>query len=128
MLVLVAVGVKVAHGAIYMPELNYRTGKGPWGRAVGQYVPPMYPIYTFHNVSPALAFATEHPVRRLRAEIYLKVVPSDGPKFVLLTLSEFEHWPEEAPKLVKVRDFQDEYGGTRVLARTEGRLVRIDKD
>ncbi|MBV8677885.1 MAG: hypothetical protein JO355_12055, partial [Planctomycetaceae bacterium] len=43
-----------------------------------------------------------------------------GPRFVLLLASEFEHWPKDAPALIPVARFQDERGGTRVLARTEG--------
>ena len=127
-LVMVAIGIKVAHYSYYTTENNYRFGKGPWGRAVGQYVPPRWPIYTVHEISPALAFATEHPVRRLRSEVHLKAEPGNNPKFILLTLSEFDHWPEIAPRLMKVRAFQDEYGGTRVLARTEGRLLRRDEE
>ncbi|MDB5350008.1 MAG: hypothetical protein JWN86_1255 [Planctomycetota bacterium] len=127
-LILVAIGLKVAHSDVYVTETNYRFGKGPWGRAVGQYVPPRSPIYITHDISPALALATEHPVRRLRTEVHLKAEPGEGPKFVLLTLPEFEHWPDLAPKILKVRVFQDEYGGTRVLARTEGRLIRRDQE
>jgi hypothetical protein len=127
-LFLVAVILKVAHAGYYLPELNYRFGKGPWGRAVGQYVPPGRPIYTFHDVSPALALAIEHPVLRLRGEIFLPAQPGTGPKFVLLQEAEFEHWPEIAPKIQKVRAFQDEHGGTRILARTPGRLTQRDVD
>ena len=127
-LVLVAVVVKITHFGYYMPESNYRFSKGPWGRAVGQYVPPNKSIYTFHEISPALALATEHPVHRLREEIYLKVQPGSGPKFVLLREAEFERWPDRAPKVHKVRAFQDEYGGVRILARTEGPLVPRDVD
>jgi hypothetical protein len=127
-LVLVALIVKVAYSGYYMPEMNYRFSKGPWGRAVGQHVPPGKTIYTFHDVSPALALATEHPVHRLREEIFLKVQPGSGPKFVLLQEAEFSHWPEIAPKIQKVRAFQDEYGGIRILARTEGPLTRRDVD
>lgn len=127
-LIAAALVAKVAYAAYYVPETNYRFGKGPWGRAVGQYVPPRWPIYTLHSISPALAFATEHPVRQLRAEIFLKVQPGDGPKFVLMTDSEFAHWAKDAPKVRKVRDFQDEYGGIRVLARTEGALIPREGD
>ena len=127
-LFLVAVIVKVGHFGYYMPEMNYRFSKGPWGRAVGQYVPPGRPIYTFHEISPALALATEHPVHRLREEFFLQVQPGSGPKFVLLTDAEFEHWPDRAPKVRKVRAFQDEYGGIRVLARTDEPLIRRDVD
>lgn len=127
-LILVALIVKVGHFGYYMPEMNYRFSKGPWGRAVGQYVPPGRPIYTLHEISPALALATEHPVHRLREEIFLMDRPGSGPKYILLTDAEFEHWPDRAPKIRKVRTFQDEYGGVRVLARSEGPLTRRDVD
>jgi hypothetical protein len=127
-LLLVMVFVKLIHVGFHQPETSYRFGKGAWGRAIGQHVPPKWPIYVFHSVDPALAFATERPIRQLRAEIFLKAQPGDGPKFVLLAESEFEHWPEDAPKIQKVRAFQDEHGGTRVLARTEGKMVRLDHD
>ncbi len=120
----VAVGIKLAHSGIYQPERNYRFSKGPWGRAVGQYVPEGWPIYTFHGISPALALATEHPVRQLRNEFYLKGLPGDYARFVLLTGSEFDAWPVDVPKILKVRTFEDEYGGVRVLARTEGKIHR----
>ena len=127
-LILVAILVKALHYGYYMPETNYRFSKGPWGRAVGQYVPPRAPIYVFHSISPALAFATEHPVRQLPAEEFLLVQPGNGPKFILVTDSEFAHWPGDAPAIQKVRAFEDEYGGIRVLARTAGKLVRQDVD
>ena len=121
---LVAVGLKLAHWGYFVPELNYRLGQGPWGRAIGQYVPPRWPIYTFHAWRADLAFATEHPFRQLPDERFLKYAPGIGPKFVLLLPSEFENWPPNEPKLLKLRVFEDESGGTRVLARTEGPLVR----
>ncbi len=122
-MIFLAVGLKVAHGGLYAPEMNYRMGQGPWGRAIGQHIPPNWPIYVFHRWSPALALATEHPVRQLPAEVFLKDQPG-GVKFVLLQDGEFTHWPEVAPPLTKVREFQDERGRVRVLARTEGKLNR----
>ena len=44
----VAVCLKVAHWGYYVPEWNYRHGQGPWGRAIGQWVVPDWPIYTVH--------------------------------------------------------------------------------
>ena len=38
---------------------------------------------------------------------------------------EFDNWPANAAPLTKVTTFQDEYGGTRVLARTPGPLPWI---
>ena len=127
-LLLAAIAAKVLHAGFRVPEANYRFGKGPWGRAVAQHLPPGYPLYVFHSIAPSLAFATEHPVRQLRTADYLTVQPGDGPKFVLVTESEFEHWPTDAPKVRKVRAFQDEFGGVRILARTFGPLTRIDVD
>jgi hypothetical protein len=120
LLVVVAVCLKIAHRGYYVPEWNYRRGQGPWGRAIGQWVVPGWPIYTVHTWSPALAFATEHPFRQLRHPKSLAFQQGPAPRFVLLFDSEFEHWPDGAPPLVKVATFQDERGSTRVLARTAG--------
>ena len=125
--ILVAVGLKVGHAWHYVPEMDYRFGQGPWGRAIAQHVPPRWPIYVFHPWSPALALATEHPMRVLPAEIFLKEQPG-GVKFMLLQAEEFAHWPEIAPTIQKVREFQDERGAVRVLARTQGRLIRHIRD
>ena len=116
-LILVAVIAKVTYTGYFVPETNYRFSKGPWGRAVGQFVPPGSQIYTFLSISPALALATEHPMRQLRAEVMLEG-QGEGPKYVLVGESEFDHWPDAAPKIHKIRAFRDEYGGTRVLAKT----------
>jgi hypothetical protein len=116
----VAVSIKIAHAGYYAPEWNYRRSQGPWGRAIGQWVVPLWPIYTIHTWPHDLAFATEHPFRQLHHPKQLAF--QDGPetKFVLLLASEFEHWPDDAPPLVKVATLQDEHGGTRVIARTAG--------
>src|SRR5207249_7087033 len=45
-ILMVAVCLKVAHWGVYTPEWNYRFSQGPWGRAIGQWVPPKWPIYT----------------------------------------------------------------------------------
>lgn len=127
----VALGVKLAHAAVYAPEWNYRVGQGPWGRAIGQWVPPRWNIYVFHPWPSDLAFATEHPLRQLVSPTLLKYeVADDGrPVFVLLNASEFEHWPSAAPKLLKVREFEDSRGRAVVLARTEGELfIRREGD
>jgi len=116
-----AVFLKVAHWGYYVPEWNYRRSQGPWGRAVGQWVPPRWTIYTAHTWGADFAFATGHPVRQLVSAQHLAYEPA-GAKFVLLLASEFENWPSQAPPLTKVASFQDEYGGSRVLARTEGPL------
>ena len=44
-------------------------------------------------------------------------------KHVLLLDSEFDHWPADAPALLKVATFHDQFGGRRVLARTVGVLI-----
>ncbi len=119
-LCLVAVCLKIAHWGYYIPEWNYRQSQGPWGRAIGQWVVPDWPIYTTHAWPPALAFATEHPFRQLRHPKSLAFQDGPTPKFVLLFDSEFTHWPASAPALVKVATFQDDRGSTRVLARTAG--------
>jgi hypothetical protein len=116
--------LKLVHYGYYVPEWNYRLSQGPWGRAVGQWVPPRWTIYTEHPWRADLAFATEHPVRQLLSPQHLAYEPP-GAKFVLLQQSEFENWPPQAPALQKVATFEDEYGGTRVLARTEGPLFWI---
>jgi hypothetical protein len=120
--VAVAVGLKLFHWGVYVPEWNYRLSQGPWGRAIGQWVPPSWPIYTVHTWPADLAFATGHPVRQLPNEKSLLFEPQSRPLFVLLHPAEFDHWPAQAPPLMKVRDFQDQYGGSRVLARTRGEI------
>ena len=41
--------------------------QGPWGRAVGQWVPPNWPLYVVHAWSDDLLFHTERPVRQIAA-------------------------------------------------------------
>lgn len=116
-----AVCLRAGQAGYYAPEWNYRRGQGPWGRAIGQWVPPGWPVYIVHAWPADLAFATGHPFRQIPSEWHLKHQPG-AIRFVLLLKSEFDHWPANAPELVKVGAFQDEYGGTRVLARTPGDL------
>jgi hypothetical protein len=116
----VSVCLKLAHSGYYIPEWNYRHSQGPWGRAIGQWVVPQWPIYTIHTWPHDLAFATEHPIRQLPHPKNLAYQDGPAPRFVLLLDSEFEHWPEAAPPLVKVASFQDDRGSSRVLARTAG--------
>jgi len=128
-----ALTLKLAHAGYYEPEWNYQFSQGKWGRAIGQWVPPRWPIYTFHDWPADLAFATGHPVRQLNDERQLSNLPEPGPKFVLLLPSEFAHWRRGAPKLLKIREFQDQRGDARVLARTEGdyawyKLVKEARD
>ena len=86
--------------------------------------PPRWPIYTIHTWRADLAFATGHRVRQLVSPQHLAYEPGEA-RFVLLLDSEFENWPDEAPPLLKVASFQDEYGAARVLARTAGALPWI---
>ncbi len=116
----VALTLKLAHWGYYVPEWNYRRGQGPWGRAIGQWVVPNWPIYTFHTWPADLALATGHPVRQLRQPKSLIFQKDTTPSFVLLLGPEFDHWPADAPPLVEVARFQDEHGSPRVLARTAG--------
>jgi hypothetical protein len=121
--VLVAAGLKAAHWGYYVPEWNYRRSQGPWGRAVGQFVPPGWTIHLMHPWPADLAFATEHPVRlmELRDLRFLEASPPAVPTFFLLQPSEFEHWAPQL-HLVPVRVLQDEWGGLRIVARTAGEL------
>lgn len=121
-LALLALSLKVAHWGILVPELNYRLSQGPWGRAIGQWVPPNWPIYIVHSWRHDLLFHTDRPVRQLPAAEVLNFKPSDQPHFVLLLESEFAHWPKNAPTIQEVRRFEDEFGRVRVLARTKGEL------
>ena len=116
-----AVCLRLAHWGYYVPEWNYRCSQGPWGRAIGQWMPLRWPIYTIHTWPADFAFATGHPVYQLPSERHLEYQPGDV-KFVLLLASEFENWPATAPKLVKMAESQDEYGEIRILARTPGDL------
>ena len=118
-LVALAVFLKLSYWGYYAPEWNYRFSQGPWGRAIGQWVPPRWPIYVAHAWPADLAFATERHVYQLVSPQHLAYVQGQ-PKYVLLLDSEFQNWPENAPKLLNVTQFQDEFGGVRVLARTEG--------
>lgn len=117
------ISIKLAHASIYVPEWNYRRSQGPWGRAVGQWVPHTWPIYTLHGWQTDFAFATGHNFRQITAPRFLPGVDqtTDGrPSFILLHPAEFARWPEFAPPIHKVFEFHDNSGGgvARVLART----------
>jgi hypothetical protein len=119
---LVAIALKLSHSCYYAPEWNYRLSQGPWGRAIGQWVLPRWPVYTIHGWDPALAFAIERPVYQIPSPKHLAYQPGPDVKYVLLIQSEFENWPEDAPRLVEVARFRDRGDQVRVLARTEGEL------
>lgn len=119
---ILALSVKLAYSGYYAPEWNYRFSQGPWGRALGQWVMPRWPLYTFHDWSPDLAFAIGRPVRQLKSPQHLEFEEPNVSKFVLLLESEFLNWPGNAPALKKLSQFLDESGGVRVIARTNGYL------
>ena len=66
-LLVMAIGLKLAHWGYYAPEWNYRFSQGPWGRAIGQWVPRKWPVYTFDDWPLDLAFFIGRPVRQLRS-------------------------------------------------------------
>jgi hypothetical protein len=119
---IMALSIKLAYSGCYAPEWNYRLSQGPWGRALGQWVMPRWPVYTFHDWSPDLAFAIGRPVRQLKSPQHLSFEEPNISKFVLLLESEFLNWPSNAPALKKLSQFLDESGGVRVVARTAGYL------
>ena len=125
--VALSVALKLAHWGYYAPELNYRTGAGPWGRAIGQWVPEKQPIYVLHTWPADLAFATGRPFRQLETPMHIDYQPGTGSKFVLLQDSEFaeyQNWSKGWPKLIKVAEFEDEMGlGKRYLTRTDAPLI-----
>jgi hypothetical protein len=123
----VAVALKLAHWGYFVPEYNYRAGAGPWGRAIGQWIPEKHPVYVLHPWPAELAFAIGRPVRQLSGPKHLPFTPGEGSKFVLLADSEYaeyEHWSQGWPRLIKVAEFEDETGlGRRILTRTDAPLI-----
>ena len=122
-LLFLAISLKVMHWGYFVPELNYRYGQGPWGRAIGQWLLPRWTLYTFHDWPPELAFAIGRSVVQLRSPQHLAYPATENSRHVLLLESEFEHWPDDAPALIKIACFHDQFGGRRVLARTPGILT-----
>ena len=121
-LAILAVGLKLAHWGYYAPEWNYRRSQGPWGRAIGQWIPRKWPVYTFHDWAPDLCFFIGRPVRQLHSPRFLNYLPGSESRYVLLLTSEFDNWPPHAPPLAPVARFQDPSGQDRILARTSGFL------
>jgi hypothetical protein len=119
-LLAVAIGLKVAHYGYHVPEWNYRFSQGPWGRAIGRWVVPHWPIYTLNAWPADLAFATGHPFRPLAHPRVLGFRRTTWPSYVLMLAPDFENWPDDAPPLVRVATFQDQHGQERILARTAG--------
>ena len=121
-LLLVAIGLKIVYWCYYVPEWNYRYSQGPWARAIAQWIPRKWAMYTFHEWPADLAFFTKRTVRQLRSPHYLAYHDAEFSKFVLLLPAEFENWPPSAPPITLLARFQDQYGGERILARTAGQL------
>jgi hypothetical protein len=119
-IIIIAIGLKLAHWGYYVPEWNYRRSQGPWARAIAQWVPRKWTLYTIHDWPPDLAFFIKRPVRQLRSARFLEYQPGPESKFVLLLPAELENWPDSALPIMTVARFQDQYGGERVLARTAG--------
>jgi len=119
---LVALGLKLTYWGYYAPEWNYRYSQGPWARAIAQWVPRTWTLYTLHEWPADLAFFTKRPVRQLASPEHLKYHQGLYSKYILLLPSEFENWPRSAPPIVFVARFQDESSGERILARSPGVL------
>jgi hypothetical protein len=118
--ILAALVFKVAHAAVFLPEWNYRAGQGPWGRAIGQWLPAQAEVLSLVRWPDDLAFYIGRPVRFIPHEAMLNLphpTMPDRPRYVLLARSEFDHWPDSAPRLALIREFQDNLAGSRVLAR-----------
>ena len=124
---LVAAAIKVIHWGYYVPESNYRTSAGPWGRAIGQWVPEGHTLYTLKPWPADLEFSTGRAVRQVAVPSQIAHQATRGSKFVLLSESEwleYQHWSEGWPKLVKVAEFEDEEGlSHRYLTRTDEPIV-----
>jgi hypothetical protein len=120
--VLVAVGLKLVYWGYYAPEWNYRYSQGPWARAIAQWMPRTWTLYTIHEWPADLAFFTKRPVRQLRSPEHLKYQKGVYSKYILLLPSEFEHWPSSAFPILFVARFQDESCRERILARSPGIL------
>jgi hypothetical protein len=121
-LMVIAFGLKLIHWGYYVPESNYRYSQGPWARAIAQWVPKKWVVYTFHDWAPDLAFFMKRPVRQLRSPHYLEYQPGPESKFVLLQASEFQNWPTSSPPISLVAKFLDQSAEERILARTAGVL------
>jgi hypothetical protein len=121
-LIFLAMGLKLVHWGYYVPEWNYRQSQRPWGRAIGQWIPRKWSLYTFHDWPPDLSFFIGRPVRQFRTPRFLTYLPGSESRYVLLQTSEFDNWPEHAPPLSLVARFQGPSGEERILARTAGLL------
>src|SRR5262249_46017485 len=121
-LFVIAIGVKLVHWGYYAPEWNYRYSQGPWARAIAQWMPRKWTLYTIHEWPADLAFFTKRPVRQLPSAHFLEYQSGPESKYLLLLPSEVENWPKSAPPISVVAKFQDQFAGERFLARTPGVL------
>ena len=96
-LLLVAIGLKLGYWCYYVPEWNYRYSQGPWARAIAQWIPRKWKLYTLHDWPADLAFFTKRTVRQLPSPHFLKFQDEGFCKFVLLLPAELENWPPSAP-------------------------------
>jgi hypothetical protein len=117
--------LKLAHAGFYVPEWNYRYGQGPWGRAIGQWLLPHWTLHTQHEWPEDLMWAVGRPVRLLNSPRHLAFPETGESRHVLLLESEFDNWPDSAPRLIEVARFEPPmpFGNRRILARTEGTLT-----
>jgi hypothetical protein len=126
-IITVSIALKLAHWGIFVPEWNYRKGAGPWGRAIGQWVPEKHPVYVLHSWYADLAFAMNRPIRQLPTPGHIDFQAGQGSKFVLLTDAEYAEyltWSKGWPRLLKVAEFEDEEGiSKRILTRTDAPLM-----
>jgi len=121
-MLMMTVCLKLCYWGYFIPEWNYRYGQGPWGRAVGQWLLPNWTLYTTHDWPEDLAWTIGRPVRQLESPQHIEYPRTTESRHALLLESEYENWPANAPKLVKVATFSDPFGSKRILARTEGTL------
>ena len=121
-LIVLAIGIKLAHWGCYVPECNYRLSQGPWGRAIGQWIPGNGRSTPSTTGRPTWRSSSAGPSASCTAPS--SSITSAGPqcRFVLLQVSEFDNWPAHAPPLTRVARFQDQSGEERILARTPGIL------
>ena len=99
-------------------------GQGPWGRAIGQWLLAQLDAAHVSRLAgrPGPGNRPPGPPAPVTRQ-HLAYPATTEARHVLLQESEFENWPDNAPRLIKVATFQDHHGETRVLARTEGDLV-----
>ncbi len=117
----IAVALKLVHWGYYVPEWNYRDSQGPWGRAIGQWVPRRWTLYTFHDWPADLAFFMKRPVRQLRSPQYLEYQAGPASKFVLLQALGIRELAQIRPAdHAWSRSSSINRADERVLARTAG--------